>query len=67
VIADQELQNQTEFIAQRSFEPGEQGDIALIKMSPGKYTLICLFTAPDGELHATKGMYTEIEVTAAES
>ncbi len=67
VLADPDLQNQTEFIAQRSYEPGEQGDIALINLPPGKYTLVCLFTAPDGELHAAKGMYTEIEVTAAES
>jgi uncharacterized cupredoxin-like copper-binding protein len=64
VLADEDLQNQTEFIAQRSYEPGEQGDIALLNLPPGKYTLICLFMAPDGEFHAAKGMYTEIEVTA---
>jgi hypothetical protein len=63
LLADESLFEQVEFIGFSFFEPGQEGDVALVGLEPGIYTLICFVTAPDGEPHAAKGMYADIEVT----
>jgi len=65
LLADESLFSQVEFIAQASYEPGHEGDIALVNLPAGTYTLVCFFTAPDGQSHAAKGMVSEFEVTPA--
>lgn len=65
LLADESLFNKVEFIGQISLEPGQLGDMALINLPAGKYTLVCFFTAPDGKSHASKGMVGEFEVTPA--
>jgi uncharacterized cupredoxin-like copper-binding protein len=59
-----ELQQQSEFIGQRTYLPGEQGDVALINLPPGTYTLLCGLPAPDGQPHFKHGMVTQITVTS---
>jgi uncharacterized cupredoxin-like copper-binding protein len=59
-----QLEQQSEFIGQRTYLPGEQGDIALINLPPGVYTLLCAITAPDGQPHFRHGMVTQITVTS---
>jgi uncharacterized cupredoxin-like copper-binding protein len=63
LLADESLFEQVEFYGFGFFEPGQQGDIALIGLEPGVYTLLCFVTAPDGQPHAAHGMYVDIEVT----
>jgi uncharacterized cupredoxin-like copper-binding protein len=65
VMADESLQSQVEFIGQIFLEPGQEGDLALINLPPGTYTLACFVTAPDGQPHAAKGMVTEFTVDPA--
>jgi uncharacterized cupredoxin-like copper-binding protein len=65
LLADESLFAQVEFIGQIALEPGQLGDMALINLPAGKYTLVCFFTAPDGQSHAAKGMVGEFEVTPA--
>jgi plastocyanin len=64
LLADESLFEQVEFYGFAFFEPGQQGDVALIGLDPGVYTLVCFVTAPDGQPHAAHGMYVDIEVTA---
>jgi uncharacterized cupredoxin-like copper-binding protein len=59
-----QLEQQSEFIGQRTYLPGEQGDIALINLPPGTYTLLCALPAPDGQPHFRHGMVTQITVTS---
>ncbi|HET8522905.1 MAG TPA: hypothetical protein VFL82_06715, partial [Thermomicrobiales bacterium] len=59
-----QLMQQSEFIAQRTYLPGEQGDIAMINLPPGTYTLLCALPAPDGQPHFKHGMVTQITVTS---
>jgi uncharacterized cupredoxin-like copper-binding protein len=65
VMADQSLESQVEFIGQTFFEPGHAGDLALVNLPPGTYTIACFVTAPDGQPHAAKGMVTEFTVDPA--
>lgn len=66
VMADESLQEQVEFIGAVFLEPGQQGDLALVGLEPGVYTLVCFVEAPDGTPHVALGMVTTIEVTAPE-
>jgi hypothetical protein len=66
LLEDESLFDQVEFIGFNFYEPGQEGDIALVGLDPGVYTLVCFVTAPDGQPHAAKGMYVDIEVTAPE-
>jgi hypothetical protein len=66
LLEDESLFEQVEFFGFGFFEPGQEGDVALVGLEPGVYTLLCFVTAPDGEPHAAKGMYADIEVTAPE-
>jgi uncharacterized cupredoxin-like copper-binding protein len=63
LLEDESLFEQVEFFGFGFFEPGQEGDVALVGLEPGVYTLLCFVTAPDGEPHAAKGMYADIEVT----
>jgi len=42
--------------------PGQQGDLALVGLEPGKYIAICGFTTADGTPHYMKGMIAEFEI-----
>jgi hypothetical protein len=64
LLADESLFDQVQFYGFGFAEPGQQTDVALVGLDPGVYTLLCFVTAPDGEPHAAKGMFVEIEVTA---
>jgi hypothetical protein len=63
LLEDESLFEQVEFYGFAFFEPGEEGDLALVGLEPGVYTLLCFVTAPDGQPHAAHGMYVDIEVT----
>jgi hypothetical protein len=65
LLADESLFSQVEFIGQTFYEPGEEGDMALVNLPAGTYTLVCFVTAPDGQPHAAKGMVTTFDVTPA--
>ncbi len=65
LLADESLFSQVEFIGQTFYEPGQEGDMALINLPPGTYTLVCFVTAPDGQPHAAKGMVSEFTVDPA--
>jgi hypothetical protein len=65
LLADQSLFSQVEFIGEIDLEPGQLGDMALINLPAGKYTMVCFFTAPDGQSHAAKGMTLDFEVMPA--
>jgi hypothetical protein len=65
LLADESLFSQVEFIGQSFFEPGQEGDMALVNLPPGTYTLVCFVTAPDGQPHAAKGMVSEFTVDPA--
>jgi uncharacterized cupredoxin-like copper-binding protein len=65
LLADESLFSQVEFIGQISLEPGQLGDMALVNLPAGKYSMVCFFTAPDGQSHAAKGMTLDFEVTPA--
>jgi hypothetical protein len=54
-----------EFIGQISVPVGVEGDMVLVGLEPGVYTLACFFTAAaDGAPHAAHGMVAQFEVTA---
>ncbi|MGH2533844.1 MAG: hypothetical protein ACRDJW_16250 [Thermomicrobiales bacterium] len=63
---DESIFETGEFIGASFFEPGQQGDMALVGLEPGVYTLVCFIPAPDGVPHAVKGMVTQITITAPE-
>jgi hypothetical protein len=65
LLADESLFSQVEFIGQSFFEPGQEGDMALVNLPAGTYTLVCFVTAPDGQPHAAKGMVSEFTVDPA--
>jgi uncharacterized cupredoxin-like copper-binding protein len=62
VFADEALQEQTVDIGYLELAPGGEGDLVLVGLEPGAYTLMCFFEEPDGELHALKGMTAEFRV-----
>lgn len=43
-------------------EPGQQGDLALVGLEPGKYVAICGVQTADGTPHYMKGMIAEFEI-----
>lgn len=43
--------------------PGTRSDPSGLTVEPGSYILVCFVNAPDGERHAFKGMFAELEVT----
>ena len=45
--------------------PGQEGDLNLVNLPAGVYTMACFFTGPDGKPHAAHGMVVQFEVTAA--
>lgn len=53
-----------EFIGQITLAPGEEGDMVLMGVPAGVYTLVCFFPGPDGAPHAANGMVAPFEVTA---
>ena len=42
--------------------PGEQGDLALVGLEPGKYIAICGIPSPDGTPHYMNRMIAEFEI-----
>lgn len=42
--------------------PGEQTDMVLVGLEPGKYVAICFIPTPDGVPHFAEGMIAEFEV-----
>ena len=42
--------------------PGEQGDLALVGLEPGKYIAVCGVPTADGTSHYMLGMITEFEI-----
>lgn len=62
VFADEALQARTVDIGYLELAPGAEGDLVLVGLEPGAYTLICFFDEPDGEPHALKGMVAEFTV-----
>jgi uncharacterized cupredoxin-like copper-binding protein len=57
-------ESDVEFLGQISLEPGEEGDMVLMGVPAGVYTLVCFFEGPDGAPHAANGMIAPFEVTA---
>ncbi|MGI8475787.1 MAG: hypothetical protein ACR2OO_05395 [Thermomicrobiales bacterium] len=45
--------------------PGQEGDLTLVNLPAGVYTMACFFDGPDGKPHAANGMVAQFEVTAA--
>jgi hypothetical protein len=57
-------ESDVEFIGQISVPVGGQGDMVLLGLEPGVYTLACFFPDDQGVPHAAKGMVAQFEVTA---
>jgi uncharacterized cupredoxin-like copper-binding protein len=57
-------ESDVEFIGQITLAPGEEGDMVLMGVPAGVYTLVCFFPGPDGAPHAANGMVSPFEVTA---
>jgi hypothetical protein len=45
-------------------DPGEQGDLALVGLEPGKYIAVCGVPSADGTPHYMLGMIAEFEIVA---
>ncbi len=50
------------FIGATFAMPGEQSNLTLVGLEPGKYVAICFIPGPDGEPHYAHGMIAEFEV-----
>jgi uncharacterized cupredoxin-like copper-binding protein len=50
------------FVGATFAAPGEQTDLVLVGLEPGKYVAICFIPGPDGEPHYAHGMIAEFEV-----
>ena len=53
------------FIGQITVAAGEQGDMVLVGLPAGVYTLVCFFPDEQGVPHFVNGMVAQFEVTAA--
>lgn len=53
-----------EFLGQISVDAGEQGDMVLVGLEPGVYTLACFIEDAEGVPHIVNGMVSQFEVLA---
>jgi len=53
------------FMGQITVAAGEQGDMVLVGLPAGMYTLVCFFPDEQGVPHFVNGMVAQFEVTAA--
>lgn len=53
------------FVGQITVAAGEQGDMVLIGLPAGVYTMVCFFSDDQGVPHFVNGMVAQFEVTAA--
>ena len=44
--------------------PGDSGNVTTM-LEPGQYVLVCYISSPDGQMHAMKGMFRPLVVSAA--
>jgi hypothetical protein len=51
-----DLPQEVTFVGERPVPAGEQADLVLVDLDPGDYTLVCLFTDPQGLPHLAQGM-----------
>ncbi|MGH2615421.1 MAG: hypothetical protein ACRDJC_09300 [Thermomicrobiales bacterium] len=51
-----DLPPEVTFIGELPIPAGEQGDLVLVDLEPGEYTLVCLFTDEQGTPHLAQGM-----------
>ena len=51
-----DLPREVTFIGAATVTAGDEGDLVLVDLEPGVYTLVCLFTDPEGIPHLAQGM-----------
>jgi uncharacterized cupredoxin-like copper-binding protein len=51
-----DLPQEATFIGAATVTAGDEGDLVLVDLEPGEYTLVCLFPDPDGIPHLAQGM-----------
>jgi uncharacterized cupredoxin-like copper-binding protein len=51
-----DLPQQVTFIGAATITAGDEGDLVLVDLEPGEYTLVCLFPDPEGIPHLAQGM-----------
>jgi hypothetical protein len=51
-----DLTREVTFIGAATVTAGDEGDLVLVDLDPGEYTLVCLFPDPEGIPHLAQGM-----------
>ena len=51
-----DLPREATFIGAQTVTAGDEGDLVLVDLDPGEYTLVCLFPDPEGIPHLAQGM-----------
>jgi uncharacterized cupredoxin-like copper-binding protein len=51
-----DLPREVTFIGAATVTAGDEGDLVLVDLNPGEYTLVCLFPDPEGIPHLAQGM-----------
>ena len=51
-----DLPREVTFIGAATVTAGDEGDLVLVDLEPGEYTLVCLFPDPEGIPHLAQGM-----------
>ena len=51
-----DLPREVTFIGAATVTAGDEGDLVLVDLDPGQYTLVCLFPDPEGIPHLAQGM-----------
>lgn len=60
--AGPDLPEDVTFIGELPVPAGERGDLALVDLDPGEYTIVCLFTDEQGTPHLAQGMEATFSV-----
>ena len=51
-----DLPEEATYIGTATVTAGDEGDLVLVDLEPGEYTLVCLFPDPEGIPHLAQGM-----------
>ncbi len=57
-----DLPREVTFIGAATVTAGDEGDLVLVDLDPGEYTLVCLFPDPEGIPHLAQGMEANFTV-----
>jgi uncharacterized cupredoxin-like copper-binding protein len=57
-----DLPREVTFIGAATVTAGDEGDLVLVDLDPGDYTIVCLFPDPEGIPHLAQGMEATFSV-----